>query len=196
MAPAPTSAAGPEASEAGPAGADGVRLPAAALRRLSRLLGEPGGGGVPALREAGRTAGRRMVRELGGDGAAADRPLPAFWRELRDAAGERGWGHAAYGVLSGAVGEVTLRGSPEADGGAAPDADARSRRAGCHFAVGWIGGALSEAAGEPVTVLEVECRGGRDATACRFLVGREARLREILASLRAGASVEEALEER
>lgn len=172
------------------AGAE-LRIPADSLRRLSRLCGEPGGGGVPAVREAGRTAGRRLIAGPGAEERHARLQLPRFWSELREAARERGWGDAAYRVLDDDLGEVTLRGSPEAAGGRPPAREAAA--VGCHFAVGWIGGALSAAAGEPVAVLEVSCGADSEASRCRFLVGAEARLRGVLASLRDGASVEEAL---
>ena len=173
---------------------DEVRLPAASLRRLSSLCGELGTGGIAALREAGRVAGRRLVETLPTDHGAAELGVQRFWTALAGAAADAGFGRVEYRVLEADVGEVELRSSPEA---LTTERGAGFTRRGCHFASGWIGGALSAAAGEPVAVLEVQCAAGGDAATCRFLVGEESRLEEIRASLRGGAgTVREALEDR
>lgn len=173
---------------------DGVRLPAASLRRLSRLCGELGTAGIAAVRDAGRAAGRSLVEGLPAGEGAGEMELDRFWTELADAAESAGFGRVEYRVLESDVGEVELRGSPESRSG---DGDGPGPEIGCHFAAGWIGGALSAAAGEPVGVLEVRCAAAGDAGACRFLVGPESRLQEVRTALRAGAgSLREALEDR
>ncbi|GEM_PF-1992631 len=174
--------------------ADEIRLPADALRRLSRLCDELGTGSVAVLREAGRAAGRSLVATLPGSDAAPQLDVDRFWTGLGGAAEDAGYGRVEYRVLEADVGEVELRHSPEAGadgpGGGLPPG-------GCHFAAGWIGGALSAAAGEPVAVLEVQCAAEDDAAACRFLVGEESRLEEIRRTLRAGGrTVDEALADR
>lgn len=192
---APAPASRPDAAESvRPKTGDQVRLPAASLRRLSRLCGELGTGSIAALREAGRAAGRQLVETLpAGDGAAA-MDVDRFWTELGRAAVDAGFGRPEYRVLEAGVAEVQLRDSPEARSDGSGTVFARP---GCHFATGWIGGALSAAAGEPVAVLEVQCCPRGDADACRFLVGREGRLEEVRSSLRAGAgSLSEALGDR
>lgn len=176
----------------------GVRLPADALRRLSRHCGELGTGSIAALRDAGRSAGRRLVENLqGGEGTgegAGSMALERFWRELAEVAAGAGFGRVEYRVRREDVGQVEVRGSPEVGPGGSDDGPAAT---GCHFACGWIGGALSTVAGEPVAVLEVECAAGSGAETCRFLVGPERRLEEIRSSLRSGAgSLAEAVEER
>lgn len=193
---APSPASRPDAAGSTRAGgADRVRLPAESLRRLSRLCGELGAGSVAVLRDAGRAAGRSLVEGFPGAEEPEAMGLERFWRDLRDAAIEAGFGRVQYRVLDADVGQVELRGSPES---APPPGPRVARpRSGCHFAAGWIGGALSAVAGEPVAVLEVRCAAGSDAGACRFLVGPEPRLEEIRASLRAGSgTLEEALEDR
>lgn len=191
---APAQAARPEAAGPLPRPAGEVRLPAASLRRLTRLCGELGSGGVAALREAGRIAGRQLVDGLSGAEEAGRQGLTDFFDELRGATAERGYGVAEYELLAGGVGRVELRGSPEAASGS--DARRTDTRPGCHFAAGWLCGSLSAAAGEPVAVLEVSCGASPENDRCRFVVGAEPRLRTIRASLRAGASLEEALEDR
>lgn len=171
-----------------------VWLPAGAFSRLSGRCGELGAGSVAALREAGRRAGRALVDgpsdDPAGGGIAASQPLGRFWDQLRGAAGDRGFGLARYEVLADDVAGVDLRGSPEASvarGEGLP-------RPGCHFAAGWLGGALTAAAGEPVAVLEVRCAAETRSADCRFLVGPEGRLQRIRLALRGGLSVEEAVE--
>lgn len=169
-----------------------VRLPGESLRRLSRLCGELGSGSIAALRDAGRTAGRRLVEDLF-DGGAGEMALDRFWTELGEAAADAGFGRVEYRVVDQDVGQVQLTDSPEAGHAGAGGLPSQ----GCHFGCGWIGGALSAAAGEPVAVLEVECAAGGDGTCCRFLVGPERRLEEVRISLRSGAgSLAEALGER
>lgn len=188
---APAPASRPDAPGPARAGDGEVRLPADALRRLSRLGSELGAGGIAVLREAGRTAGRRLVDRVSGAEPAETMELTRFWDGMRRAAAGAGLGSVRYRVLEDDVGEVELRDSPEA--ASAPAGQPAPSGAGCHFAAGWIGGALTAAAGEPVAVLEVSCATGRASGGCRFLVGREARLEELRAQLRAGASLEEAL---
>lgn len=188
---APASASRPDASGPTRAGDGEVRLPADALRRLSRLGSELGAGGIAVLREAGRTAGRRLVDRMSGSEPAETMELARFWDGMRRAADGAGLGAVRYRVLDDDVGEVELQDSPEA--ASAPAGGTAFSGAGCHFAAGWIGGALTAAAGEPVAVLEVSCAAGSASGGCRFLVGREARLEELRTQLRAGASLEEAL---
>ncbi len=172
-----------DAAPVSPDAAGDVRLPADSLRRLSCLCGELGTGSVAALREAGRAAGRALVETIAAGGGAAEMDAGRFWAELDGAAEDVGYGRVRYRVLEADVGEVELRASPEAR---PPGSSDDFVRRGCHFASGWIGGALSAAAGEPVAVLEVQCAADGDSAACRFLVGAEGRLEGIRRSLRAG----------
>lgn len=189
--PASTAARSESAPGGRPPREIGVRLPAAALSLLSGRCGELGSGSVAALRDAGRTAGRELLAAMSGEGEPSGWPVGRFWAELRGAAEERGLGLADYEVLAPDVARVDLRGSPEAS---RPSADGPRPRPGCHFAAGWLGGALTAVAGEPVAVLEVDCAAGGEEAACRFLLGPEARLREVRVALRGGASLAEALE--
>lgn len=197
---APASVSRPDAVGSSRAAGE-VRLPSDSLRRLSRLSGELGAGSVAVVREVGRSAGRALFDRLAESGDAGRMELDAFWSELRRAAAERGFGRVRYRVLDPDLGQIELLDSPEAAGSdsdpAAPGrAEPLPPRPGCHFAAGWIGGALSAAAGEPVAVLEVRCAADDDTGSCLFLVGEEPRLERIGASLRAGAaSLEAAIEE-
>lgn len=189
--PSPPEPSDDSAGAARPSSRREVCLPAGALSRLSGECGRLGAASVAALREAGRRAGAALVGVGDGDGVSPDLPLDRFWEELRGAAGERGFGAPRYDLLAGDVGEVELRGSPEAGTPGSPEAAAA--RPGCHFAAGWVGGALTAAAGDRVAVLEVRCAADPGAESCRFLVGPEGRLRRVRADLRGGRSVAEAL---
>lgn len=166
-----------------------VRIPSATLAVLADRCGDLGAGGVSALREAGRVAGDALLERVGADPDAAD--PDAFWEAVGQEFVELGLGPVSYRVRSPGVGEVRLEGVPEADG-----AQGEPRRlSGCPFSTGLLGGLLTGVAGEPVSVLEVECRAG-GAAFCRFLVGSEARLSAIRDRMASGEPLGAALEER
>lgn len=166
-----------------------VRLPSAALAVLADRCGDLGSGGISALREAGRVAGEALVPRLGADPAEA--PPEEFWEAVGQQFVDLGLGPLTYRVRTPGVGEIRLEGVPEADG-----AEGEPRRlSGCPFSTGLLGGLLTGVAGEPVSVLEVECRAG-GAAFCRFLVGSESRLSRIRERLAEGESLGAALDER
>lgn len=168
-------------------GSSTVRIPSRALAALADRCGEIGPRGVAALHEAGRVAGEAVVDRLGGDpGASAP---GEFWGALEEVFGEMGWGPVSYRARSPGLGELRLDGPPEA-----VDGEGGRDRPGCPFSTGLLGGVLSGVAGEPVPILELECRAG-GAPSCRFLVGNEERLAEIREALADGASPDEALAE-
>lgn len=166
-----------------------VRIPSAALAVLADRCGDLGAGGVSALREAGRVAGEALLERLAVD---PDESEPEeFWEAVGQEFVELGLGPVSYRLRSPGVGEVRLEGVPEADGaGGEP-----RRLSGCPFSTGLIGGLLTGVAGEPVSVLEVECRAG-GAAFCRFLVGAEARLSGIRDRMADGEPLGAVLEER
>lgn len=165
-----------------------VRIPAESLRALSRAARGADEATGRALREAGRRAGAAICAQVAREADPGTEPMAAFWGAVREALAERGLGGASYGLLAPGVAEVLLTGGPEVGttegNGAGPP--------GCPFATGLVAGLLSEAAGSPVAVLEVEC-GSRGSEACRFLVGDETRLRSVRGRVLTGSSVEEAV---
>ena len=167
--------------------APSIQLPSRVLSLLADRCGEEGSPSHAALREAGRLTGIHLVEELG-PGADPEHTEPGpFWSEVSWALEDRGLGSLEYGLLGSALAEVRLADGPESvDGG--------RRRPGCPFTTGLLGGLLSQVAGEPMAVLEVECAAD-GADACRFLAGAEARLSRIGDRLRQGASVDEAVRE-
>jgi predicted hydrocarbon binding protein len=167
--------------EAGPP----IRLPATVLAELARRCELAGPEALGALRAAGRLMGTELLAALG-DGVDPERTRPtAFWEAVGEELANMGFGRVHYEVHSGGVASVVLPELPEASG--------RLDHPGCPFATGMLAGLLGGAAGEPVAVLEVECRAGGHP-ACRFLVGAEHRLRTVRERLMDGSSLPEALE--
>jgi len=166
-----------------------VILPAGALAELRRAIEEVSAeSGVRALREAGR--------RLAGDAeiAIAERgggPLPAltlgtFWAELSRYFDEAGWGRIEHEQLNEGVGAVVAIDWAEADpteGRSAP---------GCHISTGLLAELLTRAVGQPMAVMEVDCRSQGDA-ACRFLFGSPTTLLLVHKRLAQAGSLEDAL---
>lgn len=166
-----------------------VRLPSTVLAVLADRCGDLGVGGVSALREAGRAAGEDVLEGVAED--PEETPPGAFWEAVGQEFVDLGLGPLSYRVRNGGLAEVRLEGVPEADG-----ARGEPRRlSGCPFSTGLLDGLLSAVAGEPVSVLEVECRAG-GAAFCRFLVGSEARLSTVRDRMASGEPLRAVLEER
>lgn len=165
-----------------------VRLPSRVLSHLADRVGPVGSEAHAALREAGRLTGVHLLEELG-PGADPEHADPgAFWSEVSWALQDRGLGTLDYRLLGSDLADLRLHDGPESAG------DGDRGRPGCPFSTGLLGGLLSQVAGEPMAVLEVECAAD-GASGCRFLAGGEARLSGIGERLREGASVEEAVRE-
>jgi hypothetical protein len=162
------------------------RLPASTLSALADRCVGLGEDGVDALREAGRRAGLRIYDALG---VLPETLEPEeFWRTLDATLGELELGSVSYEPVGEGLGAVSWRRLPEAGvEGAGP----RSTH-GCPLATGILGGLLSRAAAAPVAVLEVGCAAD-GSEACWFLVGNEARLREVHQRLSEGTPVGAAL---
>jgi len=144
-----------------------VILPAGGLAELRRAIEEASPeNGVRALREAGRRlAGDAEVAiaERGGAPLPA-LPLATFWTELGRYFDEAGWGTIEHDRLNAGVGAIVAADWAEAD-------PTENRGApGCHLTTGLLAELLTRAVGQPVAVMEVDCRSQGDGT-CRFLVG-------------------------
>jgi predicted hydrocarbon binding protein len=166
-----------------------VRLPAAGLVELRRAVEDTATqDAVRALREAGRRlAGdaEMAIAESGG------RPLPAlplatFWSELNHYFHEAGWGRIAHQELNAGVGAVVASDWAESD----PN---ESRGApGCHISTGLLAELLTRAVGQPVAVMEVDCRSqGNDV--CRFIFGSPVTLLNVHKKLAQTGNLEDAL---
>lgn len=145
---------------------------------------------VHAFHNAGFQAGTAAAEAWAsnGSGAAADLTQDAFWSKLADFFGTRGWGalefsarHPAVGILS----SVNWAEAGPSDGDGDTDAS-------CSFSTGFLSGLLSELAGGPIAVLEVDCRT-RGQAACRFAFGSEVAIHELYGRMLDGADLEGAL---
>lgn len=165
-----------------------IRVPAETFRTLARAARGGDEAVGRALLEAGRRAGSSICAAVDRGGDPRSESMASFWATVREALSERGLGTASYHLLSPGIAEVLLEDGPEASEAVGTG----SRAGGCPFATGLLAGLLSEAAGEPVAVLEVACRS-RGESACRFLAGDEGRLRRVRREMHGGSSVEEAV---
>ena len=143
---------------------------------------------VHALHKAGYQAGLLasgpLHTEAGGDAFRVSQS--EFWTHVRDYFSKRGWGtlthrvaHDAVGVLSSTDWAEAIEGEPDPDGS-------------CCFSTGLLSGLLSQIAGGPVAVLEVECRP-RGSAACEFAFGSEGVIHELYGQLLEGGDLEGAL---
>jgi len=166
-----------------------VAVPASIFGTLRRELAREVGDlpAIHALNAAGYASGveaRAEFPTLTGDDAST-MSHRRFWEQLRSFFSTRGWGvlthrdeHEAIGLLA------------SSDWTESSDAPAGSS---CSFTSGFLSGLLSEIAGGPVGVLEVECRGRGDDT-CVFAFGSETAIHELYGALVAGKDLPKALE--
>ncbi|MFQ5690297.1 MAG: V4R domain-containing protein [Gemmatimonadota bacterium] len=162
-----------------------VCVPVSALRTLAKQCARLGEPGLAGLREAGRVAGRCIFDALGWTPATLT--PAAFWTALDGKLQELGLGSLDFEALDPGLGVVEWKRSPEAG-----DRSDTAETVGCELATGILHGALSRAAGRPVSVLEVKCGAGT-GEACRFLVASESRLSAIRERVSCGTPVEAAL---
>src|SRR5690606_12264438 len=112
-------------------------------------------------------------------GAAAEAlgrtPGSVFWRRVSDLFATRGWGRLAYESLHPGIGCLESSDRVEAD----PAAGAS--RPSCFFSAGLLANILGRTAGQPVGMLEVECRSRGDLR-CRFIFGGSAAIDPIYAA--------------
>ena len=141
---------------------------------------------IHALNAAGYASGveasEAFRKHAGGDPGSLGQAR--FWERMTSFFTQRGWGtlrhrddHEAVGVLSSS--DWSESGHDGADGS-------------CSFSSGVLSGFLTELAGGPVGVLEVECRG-RGGARCTFAFGSETAIHELYGSLVAGSDLDQAL---
>jgi predicted hydrocarbon binding protein len=148
-----------------------VAIPRTALHALRAALVQ---GDVPegadALRDAGYAAGEELYSSFSewlrarGLAEPADLDDATFAREASAYFTEAGWGSLSFGQQDENIATCDSSDWSEADPTAALDSP------GCHLTTGLLAGFLGRLAGEPLAILEVECRSAGDER-CRFLVG-------------------------
>jgi predicted hydrocarbon binding protein len=142
-----------------------------------------------ALEEAGREAGARLFPLLQADAPALG--VDAFWDRLNRTLRARGWGTVTHQRVHPGLSLVecpaTAEMGPPGEAGAGA-----SGRPGCPLTTGILAGVLSEAAGRPVEILQVSCRG-EGASSCRWAFGAPMALERLRLGLSSGARLEDAL---
>lgn len=163
-----------------------VSIAPASLHRLRRRLERHSGGeGVAILHEAGFATGESLAaawqaRVSERTGLADPAELDARWFGplLDELCVTLGWGSLSVTALEETA--LLLESGDWAE--AEPQGGTGT---GCHFTCGALAAFLTEQAGSPIGVLEVECRTAGHA-ACRFLAGAETTLGVVVDLLAAG----------
>ncbi|MGD2068786.1 MAG: hypothetical protein PVI57_08950 [Gemmatimonadota bacterium] len=168
-----------------------VAVPARSLTALRNALREEAGplAAIHALQAAGWEAGRDFHEgfedALGtpSDDLAED----DFWEGLAAFLRIRGWGTLRHSRPHPGVGLLRSLDWVESD-----DAEDETQPT-CSFSSGMLAGFLSRAAGGPIAVLQVACRGRGDE-ACSFAFGSEATIHELYGLLLEDGTFEQALQ--
>jgi predicted hydrocarbon binding protein len=145
------------------------------------LLQEAGFAGGPALFET-------FSSWLSARGCGAPDTLPAseFARYATDFFREAGWGSLELGALQSVA---TIDSADWAEGDPAYPLEFP----GCYYTSGVMADFFGRIAGEPVAVMEVECRS-MGSERCRFLVGSGETLQRIYDSMSQGMTYDQAVE--
>jgi predicted hydrocarbon binding protein len=171
---------------------DGLTVGRGALRQLhASLLRDVPDRALAILQEAGWAAGEGVFRAfcawLGRTGVARpddldagelDEVLSAFFQAT-------GWGAVAVAPLGHAALAVDSSDWAEAEPGTA-------EAPMCFFSSGMLSDFLGRLSGEPVAVMEVECRSKNDPR-CRFLSASPETLNQVYEQMTQGASYAQAL---
>ena len=167
-----------------------IAVPISLFASLRRELEEEAGT-LPTVRalhgagyHAGLAAAAAVHHQAGGDAFALTQG--GFWSHLTNYFGSRGWGTLTHRAVHDAVGVLSSTDWAEAvEGAVDPDAS-------CCFSTGFLSGLLSQLAGGPVAVLEIECRT-RSGTSCDFAFGSEGAIHELYGQLLEGVDLDGAL---
>lgn len=176
---------------------EALMLPPATLSLVRRAIREEVGdlSATRILQNAGFAFGellfREFVRELGVKGGSEDAEIRSmdearFWAALSRFLGQRGWGRLESERVHPGLAVVYAYDWAET----APLAD--EDQPGCHFTSGFLSHLMSQLAGQPIAVLEVECASA-GAHRCSFLFGSEAAVHEVYGLLLDDTPLDEAL---
>jgi hypothetical protein len=143
---------------------------------------------VRALHRAGYQAGLAAAgtvnQEAGGNSFSLAESR--FWEKLSVYFAKRGWGALTHHPAHPGVGIIKTSDWAEAE------VDEVRPDAGCSFSSGFLSGLLSQLAGGPIAVLEVECRM-RGSDECDFAFGSETAIHDLYGRLLDGADLDSAL---
>jgi predicted hydrocarbon binding protein len=175
------------------AATDGLTIGRGALQQLRRsLLRDAADAAIPILQEVGFAAGEGIYQAFcawlpreGGvphpgelDAGRLNDVLSAFFQAI-------GWGAVSVAPLGNAALVVDSADWAEADPGSAETPM-------CFFSSGMLADFLGRLSGEPVAVMEVECRSRNDGR-CRFLSASPDTLNAVYAQMTEGRDYAEVL---
>ena len=170
-----------------------VSLSRTTLATLRAAIARDSGAGSAAawLQEAGYAGGAAMydafrawlaTQGLGDPGALG---VEGFGREASRFFSELGWGSLQVGALGDSVAIVDAPEWSEAEG------ESLDGHPSCHLSTGLFADFFGRMAGEPLAVMEVECRAaGNDR--CRFLLGSAEVMQALYDGMASGQSYEDA----
>ncbi|MFL5577534.1 MAG: V4R domain-containing protein [Gemmatimonadaceae bacterium] len=168
-------------------------LPRASLGALrAALLRDAGPAAAAYLQEAGYAGGGAMFESFQGwlaatgGGVAAELDLRTFEARATEFFREAGWGSLQVGSLREAVATLDSEDWAEADPASPLD------HPGCHLTTGMFADFFGRVGGEPLAVLEVECRSMGDPR-CRFLIGSAEVMGHVYDELGRGIGYEQAV---
>jgi predicted hydrocarbon binding protein len=172
---------------------EGLTIGRAALRQLhAGLLRDAGEHAITILQDAGFAAGAGLYQAFSAwlpahAGVARPEDLDAdhLAGVLTEFFQATGWGSVTVGPLGPAALALDTTDWAEAEPGTAQSVM-------CFFSSGMLADFLGRLSGEPVAVMEVECRSRNDAR-CRFLSASPETLNAVYEQMQEGRSYEEAL---
>ncbi|HEX3159205.1 MAG TPA: V4R domain-containing protein [Gemmatimonadaceae bacterium] len=169
-----------------------LSLSPASLHALrGALAADLGSAAAGYLQEAGYVTGVELLGAFRGwlhereDATPEELPMADFSQLLGAFFEELGWGELRVEAVGGAVSAVDARNLAEAQ------PEAALAQAGCFMTSGVLAGFLGTLAGEPLAVLEVECRSAGHER-CRFLVGGAAAMDHVFDEMQHGVTYLEA----
>jgi predicted hydrocarbon binding protein len=169
-----------------------LALGRAGLQQLHKSLAQHAGDqAVAVLQEAGFAAGEGLFQTFQdwlqaeyGVTQPGDLDAALFTEALSAFFQAQGWGAVTIAPLAGAL-AVDAAEWAESDPGTA-------EAPMCFFSTGMLADFLGRLSGEPVAVMEVECRSRNDAR-CRFLSATTETLQRVYEQMTQGKTYEEAL---
>ena len=176
-----------------PPAMDGLAIGRTSLRQLhASLLSHAPDQAVGGLQEAGYAAGEAMFRAFATWVPAhtgVERPEDLDAEVLNDVLSEF-FSHTGWGTLAVAPVGTGGLGVDSTDWAEAEPGSAQAPM--CFFTAGMLADFLGRLSGEPVAVMEVECRSRGDER-CRFLSATPETLQRVYEEMTAGRSYLEAL---
>ncbi|MGH7569358.1 MAG: V4R domain-containing protein [Gemmatimonadales bacterium] len=184
----------PAAASRPPSQVDGLSIGRDGLRALHQNLQTYAPEqAIAILQQTGYAAGESIYRAFCAwlpGGAGVDRPEELDAARLNDVLSRffqaAGWGSLTVSPLPGAALAVDSIDWSEAEPGAA-------QAPMCFFSAGLLTDFLGRLSGEPVAVMEVECRSKSDGR-CRFLTATPETLQRVYERMTEGKTYEEALQ--